>query len=72
MTLSLYSTYRAWKRENAREAARNIARHRGTPAAARPHGAMQREAADIYAAIAAMGCGLGGMACGDGMDSRSD
>lgn len=63
MTLSLYSTYKAWKRENAREAARKTA-------APRPHPAMKHEAAAFYAAFAAMGCGLGGMACADTMDSH--
>jgi hypothetical protein len=60
MTLSLYSTYKAWKRDNARE--------RKAATAARPHGAMKHEASAFYAAIAAMGCGLGGMACGDTME----
>lgn len=65
MTLSLYSTIRAWKRENERERAQRQA------AAARPHGAMQQEASAFYAAIAAiaaMGCGLGGMACAETME----
>jgi hypothetical protein len=63
MTLSLYSTIRAWKRENERERAQR-------QAAARPHGAMQQDASAFYAAIAAMGCGLGGMACADTLEAH--
>ncbi|MCP5277740.1 MAG: hypothetical protein H6935_05175 [Thiobacillus sp.] len=64
MTLSLYSTIRAWKRENARE----LAQRQETPP--RPHEAMRQEASALYAAIAAMGCGLGGMACADTMEAH--
>lgn len=64
MTLSLYSTIKAWKRENARERAQQRA------TTARPHAAMQQEAAAFYAAISAMGCGLGGMACADNMEQH--
>lgn len=66
MTLSLYSTIKAWKKENAREASRTEAASSPT----RPQGAMQQEASAFYAAIAAMGCGLGGMACADTMESN--
>lgn len=62
MTLSLYSTIKAWKRENERERAQRQA------SSARPHAAMQQEASAFYAAFAAMGCGLGGMACADNME----
>ena len=68
MTLSLYSTIKAWKRENERERMQERARQRAS--ASRPHAAMQQEAAAFYAAIAAMGCGLGGMACADNMEQH--
>ncbi len=58
MTLSLYSAYKAWKREHARERAA-----RAKP----PH---QAGTSPAYAVLAAMGCGLGGLACGDTLDSR--
>lgn len=86
MTLSLYSTYKAWKKENAQENAQENARENArnnTPDnshaharnslsanAAQPHAAMRHEASAFYAAFAAMGCGLGGMACADTMESR--
>lgn len=64
MTLSLYSTYKAWKRDNARE----VARQRQS-AAPSPHPAMNHGASAYYAAFASMGCGLGGMACAEVMES---
>ena len=58
MTLNLYSTYKAWKRENAVEHA----------AQAKP--SPQAGTSPVYAALAAMGCGLGGLACADTLDSH--
>lgn len=58
MSLSLYSTYKAWKKDIAREPAK-----RGKPA-------HRAGTSAVYAALAAMGCGLGGLACGDTLDSR--
>ncbi|MEW5769047.1 MAG: hypothetical protein AB1831_01660 [Pseudomonadota bacterium] len=63
MTLSLYSTYKAWKRENAREREMQAQSEAASAATGRGPSA-------VYAALAAMGCGLGGMACADGIEAH--
>jgi hypothetical protein len=56
MTLSLYSTWRAWRRDVAAERAASAAGHCG--------------ASPVYDAIALLGVGLAGIACGG--DRRPD
>lgn len=68
MTLNPYTRYLARKIENNRDAQ---ARHANPAPPTHAHGAMKHEAAAFYAAFAAMGCGLGGMACADTMEAHS-
>jgi hypothetical protein len=53
MTLSLYSTYKAWRREAAAEKA------------ARSAGTDTPPVSQAYRALVLLGLGLGGIACGD-------
>lgn len=62
MTLSLYSTLKAWKRENERE------RTQHGDTSFRPYTARQQQTPTFYAAIAALGWGLGGLAWTDPMN----
>lgn len=57
MTLSLYSTYRAWRRDVAAERAAPGTAPAGTSA--------------LYEAMASLGVGLAGIACGGDLPSAS-
>ncbi|MEW6679307.1 MAG: hypothetical protein AB1421_15445 [Pseudomonadota bacterium] len=68
MTMNLYTRFKTWHRETRQE---DQNRRAVSAPPLHAHAAMKHEAAAFYAAFAAMGCGLGGMACADTMEAHS-